>query len=129
MKASSKQGLQCFTSPGNTLSIKILSLLRSHGYIEGFRHVTKKHKKNCYTGFPMITVWLKYKDKNIPIMKDIRIFKNTNSHFNQTKNTSMSFSSSNTMYVISRYKGYEICLASLAKQKAKTDRILLSFNI
>lgn len=66
--------------PGNKLCFQTLSLLRSQGLISGFFLDVIPNKK-VWQGYPRYNIMLKYKAFNEPVIKKIRIFKNTKSNF------------------------------------------------
>lgn len=66
--------------PGNKLCFQALSLFRSQGLIQGFYLDVLKNKK-VWQGYPRYNILLKYKAFNEPVIKKIRVFKNTKSNF------------------------------------------------
>jgi len=129
MKAATKQGSLSFSSPGNKLCQEVLSLFRARGVIYGYRiNSIKTHDKGHYAGYPYMTVFLKYKYRRRSIIKDIKVFKNTNHNFYESKNTPISYVSPNTFFVISGTNGIQWKSSSVYVEKNRSDRILLSIT-
>ena len=66
--------------PGNKICFQTLSLFRSQGLINGF-HLDVNPNKKVWQGYPRYNIMLKYKSFNEPIIKKIKLFKNTRSNF------------------------------------------------
>jgi ribosomal protein S8 len=66
--------------PGNKFCFQVLSLMRSQGLICGF-HLDLTEKKKTWQGYPRYNILLKYKNFNEPLIKKMKIYKNTKSNF------------------------------------------------
>ena len=66
--------------PGNKLCFQALSLFRSQGLISGF-HLDVLANKKVWQGYPRYNILLKYKAFNEPVIKKVRLYKNTKSNF------------------------------------------------
>jgi ribosomal protein S8 len=129
VNASVKTGLQYCEVPANKLSINTLRLLRNQGFIWGFSFVSpRKREARLY---PRVKIFLKYVDINTPILKAIRVFKNTRSNFGIIrKNKLYQILVQNKLYVLSTPAGLSVTsIDSFYNEKVKSQKISFSGKI
>jgi ribosomal protein S8 len=97
-------GAQSCVIPVNSLCVRVLRLLRNHGFIYGFSYVSSRPKK-CRL-YPLVRVTLKYADNNSPVLSNIGVFKNTRSNFIQIKaNKQYHILSHRNLFILTTPKG------------------------
>jgi hypothetical protein len=95
--------------PANILCFKVLAILRDHGLIYGYSHLytRRRLRHGFYHGYPRVKINFKYTDVNLPVLKDIKVFKNTKSIFylfNNRRNNFRIFSD-HKFYLLTNSKG------------------------
>jgi ribosomal protein S8 len=120
MRNSIKTGAHSCSVPVNTLCLRVLELLRSHGFIQGYSHLyTRRQLRQGFNhGYPRVTIVFKYTDHNSPILKDIQSFKRTHSNFLtlNPKHQSKLFMSDHLAYILSSPQGLKMTFSSSLKE-------------
>jgi ribosomal protein S8 len=107
MNASIKVASQFCKVPVNKLCLNTLRLFRDLGYIWGFTLDTPGVR--IAKLYPRVKIFFKYADANTPILKKIRIFKITRSHFTKMHSKNLyKILSQNKLYLISTPNGLVI---------------------
>jgi ribosomal protein S8 len=122
MRNAIKTGVQSCSVPANALCFRILNLLRENGLIFGFSHhyTRRRLRHGFYHGYPRVTITFKYADSNSPVIKDLKVFKNTRSNFYLFKSANKNFQvlAHHNLYVLSNSNG--LILTSLADLYSQT---------
>lgn len=120
MRNSIKTGMHSCSVPVNTLCIRVLELLRTQGFIQGFSYLyTQRNPRHTfYHGFPRVTIVFKYTDHNTPILKDINSYKNTRSNYLRLnpKHGNRRIFSDHHMYILSNTDGLRLTFSPNLKE-------------
>jgi ribosomal protein S8 len=119
MRSSLKTGVHSCTTPANKLCVKILTLLREHGFIYGFSYVSHKSGHT-----PRIIINFKYTDNNTPVLRNLRSFKNTQSNFINIQTANYRILSQNKLYILTTPRG--LIMTSLADYHANNPKPLVN---
>jgi ribosomal protein S8 len=119
MRSTIKTGARSCVTPANSLCIKVLILLREHGFIYGFSHISFINKHL----YPRVLINFKYTDNNTPVLRDLKSFKNTHSNFTSIQAGSIQILSQNKLYILTTPTGLQMTsLADLSANQLASTR-------
>jgi ribosomal protein S8 len=122
MNSSVKAGLQSCEVPANKITINTLRLLRNQGFIWGFNFVSPRKRESRL--YPRVRIHFKYIDINTPILKAIRVFKNTRSNFTILQHNKLfKILAQNKLYLLTTPKGLIVSsIEQLYNEKVKSQK-------
>ena len=82
MRHSLQARLKACCVLANSLCINVLNILRQNGFIYSFTFDYRVPTRNTklFKGYPRVIITFKYTDSSIPVIKELRTFKNTKSN-------------------------------------------------
>jgi ribosomal protein S8 len=120
MRNSIKTGMHSCSVPVNSLCIRVLELLRNHGFIQGYSYLyTRRQLRQGFNhGYPRVTIVFKYTDHNSPVLKDIQSFKNTRSNYYylNPKHRNKFVMSDHSIYILSNPQGLKLTFSSTLQE-------------
>jgi ribosomal protein S8 len=134
MRNSIKTHKKNCSVPGNKFCFQALSLMRSQGLILGF-HLDITERKKIWQGYPRYNILLKYKNFNEPIIKKIKLYKNTKSNFYffNVNRKILDPLKKKRLYLINSKKGLQMLSVEnflmLYKKKKFKGKLILELNI